>query len=82
MCEVVPPADLEAASLRIADELCLRSPLAMATLKSTLNHGMDTNLRAAMEIERKAYAMLRGTHDYEEGVRSFFEKRDPEYEGR
>ena len=82
VCEVVPPAELEAATLRIADELCQRSPLSLATLKSTLNHGMDTNLRAAMEIERKAYAMLRSTHDYEEGVRSFFEKRDPEYEGR
>jgi 2-oxoglutaroyl-CoA hydrolase len=43
---------------------------------------MDTNLRAAMEIERKAYAMLRSTHDYHEGVTSFFERREPEYEGR
>jgi 2-oxoglutaroyl-CoA hydrolase len=82
VCEVVAPEDLEAASIRIADELCQRSPLALATLKSTLNYGMDTNLSAAMEIERKAYAMLRSTHDYEEGVRSFFEKRDPSYEGR
>ena len=53
----------------------------MATLKSTLNRGMDANLAAAMEIERKAYAMLRSTHDYREGVDSFFEKRDPEYDG-
>jgi 2-oxoglutaroyl-CoA hydrolase len=51
-------------------------------LKSTLNHGMETDLRAAMEIERKSYAMLRSSHDYREGVESFFEKRDPSYEGR
>jgi len=82
VCEVTTPGELEAASLRIADELSRRSPLAMATLKSTLNHGMDTNLRAAMEIERKAYAMLRSSRDYVEGVESFFEKREPEYEGR
>ncbi|HZV51571.1 MAG TPA: enoyl-CoA hydratase/isomerase family protein [Candidatus Dormibacteraeota bacterium] len=82
VCEVVPAPELEAASLRIADELCRYSPLALATLKSTLNHGMDTNLGAAMEIERKAYAMLRSTHDYVEGVRSFFEKREPRYEDR
>lgn len=82
VCEVTAPEQLEAASLRIADELSQRSPLALATLKSTLNHGLDTNLRAAMEIERKAYAMLRSSHDYVEGVESFFEKRDPEFEGR
>jgi hypothetical protein len=82
VCEVTAPEDLRAAALRIAGELAARSPLALATLKSTLNHGMDTNLRAAMEIERKAYAMLRSTHDYHEGVTSFFERREPEYTGR
>jgi len=82
VCEVVAPEGLDEAALAIAAELCQRSPLAMATLKSTLNRGMDTNLAAAMEIERKAYALLRSTHDYREGVESFFEKRDPEYEGR
>jgi len=82
VCEVCAPDELEAASLRLADELSSRSPLALATLKSTLNHGMDTNMSAAMEIERKAYAMLRSTHDYHEGVTSFFERRDPGYEGR
>lgn len=82
VCEVVAPDALPGAGVAIAEELCRRSPLALATLKSTLNHGMDTNLRAAMEIERKAYAMLRSTHDYDEGVRSFFEKREPTYEGR
>ena len=82
VCEVVPPERLAETALTIAGELCQRSPLALATLKAALNRGMDTNLSAAMEIERKAYAMLRSTHDYREGVESFFEKRDPEYEGR
>jgi 2-oxoglutaroyl-CoA hydrolase len=82
VCEVVSGERLPETALAIAGELCQRSPLALATLKETLNHGMDTNLSAAMEIERKAYAMLRSTHDYREGVTSFFEKREPEYEGR
>lgn len=80
--EVTSPDGLEAASLAIADELCQRSPLALATLKETLNLGMDTNLSAAMEIERKAYAMLRSTYDYQEGVTAFFEKREARFEGR
>lgn len=82
VCDVTEPERLEAAALALAGEFCTRSPLALATLKSTLNHGMETDLRAAMEIERKSYAMLRSSHDYREGVESFFEKRDPSYEGR
>ncbi len=82
VCEVVVPEELEEAALRIADELCQRSPLALATLKETLYQGMDTNLSAAMEIERKSYAMLRSSHDYVEGIEAFFEKRDPKFEGR
>lgn len=80
--EVTSPEGLEGAALAIAEELCQRSPLALATLKETLNLGMDTNLSAAMEIERKSYAMLRSTHDYNEGVTAFFEKRDARFEGR
>jgi 2-oxoglutaroyl-CoA hydrolase len=82
VCEVVAPERLAETALALADELCQRSPLAMATLKGVLNRGMGTDLAAAMEIERKAYAMLRSTRDYREGVEAFFEKRDPGYEGR
>jgi 2-oxoglutaroyl-CoA hydrolase len=47
-----------------------------------LNRGADAPLDTALELERKAYAWLRSTHDYEEGVRAFLDKRPPKYEGR
>ena len=73
---------LDAAVAALAGELADKAPLALRTLKLVLNRGADAPLETALELERKAYAWLRSTHDYEEGVRSFLDKRPPRYQGR
>jgi 2-oxoglutaroyl-CoA hydrolase len=73
---------LDEAVNALTAELAERAPLALRTLKMVLNRGADAPLETALELERKAYAWLRSTHDYEEGVRSFVEKRPPKYRGR
>jgi len=80
--QAVPDDGLDAAVQALAGELAARAPLALRTLKMVLNRGADAPLETALELERKSYAWLRSTHDYEEGVRSFVEKREPKYEGR
>ena len=73
---------LDAAVRALAGELADKAPLALRTLKMVLNRGADAPLDTALELERKAYAWLRSTQDYEEGVRSFLDKRPPKYQGR
>jgi 2-oxoglutaroyl-CoA hydrolase len=73
---------LDAAVDALAGELADKAPLALRTLKMVLNRGAEAPLETALELERKAYAWLRSTHDYEEGVKSFLEKRPPKYLGR
>jgi enoyl-CoA hydratase/carnithine racemase len=80
--QAVADDGLDAAVQALADELASRPPLALRTLKMVLNRGAEAPLETALELERKAYAWLRSTHDYEEGVRAFLEKRTPEYRGR
>jgi 2-oxoglutaroyl-CoA hydrolase len=80
--QAVPNDGLDQAVDALARELSDKAPLALRTLKTVLNKGADAALETALELERKAYAWLRSTHDYEEGVRSFLEKRPPKYEGR
>ena len=80
--QAVSDDGLDAAVQALAGELAARAPLALRTLKMVLNRGADAPLETALELERKAYEWLRSTHDYEEGVRSFLEKRTPDYRGR
>lgn len=58
------------------------SPMALRTAKEVLDKGIDGPLYSGIELERKAYAMLRASHDFSEGVAAFTEKRKPEFQGR
>jgi enoyl-CoA hydratase/carnithine racemase len=80
--QAVPNDQLDAAVDGLAKELADKAPLALRTLKMVLNRGADAPLDTALELERKAYAWLRSTADYAEGVTSFLEKRPPKYVGR
>lgn len=80
--QCVPSDAFEPAIAELATELAARAPLALRTLKTVLNKGAEAPLETALELERKSYAWLRSSHDYEEGVKSFLEKREPKYIGR
>src|SRR3989475_12364924 len=80
--QVVPNDKLDEAVAALARELAAPAPLALRTLKMVLNRGAEAPLETALELERKAYAWLRSTHDYAEGVTAFLEKRPPKYTGR
>ncbi len=82
VARVVPAGELDAAVEELVQEFLKLSPLSLRVLKQTLQDGADIPLGSALELERKAYAYLRSTYDYEEGVKSFLEKRPPRFEGR
>jgi enoyl-CoA hydratase/carnithine racemase len=80
--EVVADEDVQAAALKMAASIACMPPVAVAQIKEVLLAGQDMPLDAALMLERKAFQLLFDTHDQKEGMRSFFEKRKPIYEGR
>jgi 2-oxoglutaroyl-CoA hydrolase len=80
--EVVPAAELDAAVVRLLDELEALSPLALATAKRVVNLAYEGPLSFGLEVEGLAYGLLRSSRDFREGVEAFGEKRPPRFEGR
>jgi enoyl-CoA hydratase len=78
----VPAAELESTAEKMADDISLKSPVALRLSKWYLNRVCmldgDTRLELAM-----MYSLIDATsEDKDEGMRAFLEKRKPNFKGR
>jgi enoyl-CoA hydratase/carnithine racemase len=83
--EVVPDAELEAATMRWCDAILKASPMSIRASKETVMRGLDEpSLAAAMRNQDSypAFAAWRDSDDAREGPRAFAEKRPPVWQGR
>jgi 2-oxoglutaroyl-CoA hydrolase len=66
---------------RIVKTLLGYSPLALRVAKEVIDAGVDGPLATGIELERKAYSLLRATGDFAEGVDAYVAKRKPQFTG-
>ena len=67
---------------RVAHAIAAKSPIAVRLAKESVNQAFETNLRAGLEAERKAFHLALSSEDAQEGMKAFLEKRKPEIKGR
>ena len=67
---------------RVAHAIAAKSPVGVRLAKEAVNQAFETNLRAGLDAERKAFHLALSSEDAQEGMKAFLEKRKPEIKGR
>ena len=80
--KVVPADEFEAAVDDWATKLASKSPLILRLGKDAMWRQMDMPLAEALDYLRSQLTIELETEDAIEGVKAFFEKREPEWRGR
>jgi enoyl-CoA hydratase len=79
---VVAPEELDAAVADWAAKLAAKSPLLMRMGKDAMARQLDMPLADALEFLHAQLSLAFSTDDIQEGVKAFFEKREPVWTGR
>jgi 2-(1,2-epoxy-1,2-dihydrophenyl)acetyl-CoA isomerase len=76
------PESLLAESAALAAKLAQMPTLALGLTKRALHAALDADLEQQLELERALQGIAAKSHDYNEGVKAFQEKRKPKFLGR
>lgn len=80
--EIVPKGEAEARAMALAETIVSQAPLAVqATLENSRTFTYSGQQAAVLQFEQIAPRLMR-SEDFQEGVKSFTERRDGEFKGR
>ena len=79
--QVVAPEELESATLQLAERLRAAPPIAVAAVKQAIYMSGESSLDEMLRYETESQLRCFESEDGHEGLRAFFEKRDPRFTG-
>jgi len=79
---VVPHDAFPACSAEYAEKMARQAPLALAAIKASLHHALESSLDEVLSYEMAEQRKMVRTADFREGLSAFLEKREPRYSGR
>jgi enoyl-CoA hydratase len=80
--ESFPVGQLFDKAMDLAGRLASKAPVSMAFAKELLNKSLGRDLKTVLLTEAEAILACMTTEDWHEGLRSFAEKRHPEFNGK
>jgi 2-(1,2-epoxy-1,2-dihydrophenyl)acetyl-CoA isomerase len=80
--QVVPAAQLEAAVKSVAQKIAQGASMPLRALKKALFASEETELAQALDNEVREQIRCYLSDDCHEGIRAFFEKRPPKFQGK
>ncbi len=79
---VVPAAELEAETMKLAAQLAGAAPLALRGMLDCVNVGGECGIEEGLEYESAQFGLVFSTADMREGTSAFLEKRKPMFAGK
>jgi enoyl-CoA hydratase/carnithine racemase len=79
---VVPHRQLMEETMKLAESIADKPPLAVRMIKRAVYQGLTSSLRAHLDYISSQLALLTETKDHHEAARSFLEKRRPRFTGK
>ena len=79
---VYPLDRLEAETMKLAEKIAEKAPIALQLSKEAVKFASRSNLDEGLRREVDLFAICFSTEDKKEGVSAFLEKRKPEFKGR
>ena len=79
---IVPAAELEAETMKLAAQLASAAPLALRGMLDCVNVGGECGIEEGLEYESVQFGLMFATEDMREGTSAFLEKRKPIFAGK
>lgn len=78
---VVPAAELEAETMKLAGQFANAAPLALRGMIDSINIGGECGIEEGLEFESAQFGLVFSTRDMREGTAAFLERRKPDFKG-
>jgi enoyl-CoA hydratase len=79
---VVPKEAYLEEAKKLANEIAMKSPVAVRLAKMAVNKAFEMGLSEGIDFEREVFYLLFASEDKQEGMKAFMEKRKPEFKGK